>query len=89
MEGTSLGTQGRCVWCACCCGRVSIQPVLWNGWQEEGPEAEPWDGEDPLERGVKYDPVMTKDGFIHPREQPKKIVRPERCVIGEGGVFNW
>ena len=33
-----------------------------------------------------YDPVTTKDGFIHPREQPKKIVRFERCVIGEGGI---
>ena len=49
---------------------------LWKEGEEEeeGPEAEPWDGEDPLESGVKYDPVMTKDGFICPREQPKKIV---------------
>ena len=60
---------------------------LWKeGEEEEGPEAEPWDGEDPLESGVKYDPVTTKDGFICPREQPKKIVRFERCVIGEGGI---
>ena len=41
--------------------------------EEGGPEAEPWDGEDPLENGVKNDPaVMTKDGIIFPREQPKK-----------------
>ena len=58
---------------------------LWK----EGSEAEPWDGEDPLEIDVKYDLVMTQDGFICPREQPKKIVRPERCVIGEGGVCDW
>ena len=57
--------------------------------EEEGPEAEPWDGADPLESGVKYDPVTTKDGFIRPRQQPKKIVRPERRVIGEGGVWDW
>ena len=60
---------------------------LWKeGEEEEGPEAEHWDGEEPLESGVKYDPFITKDGFIRPREQPKKIVRPERCVIGESGV---
>ena len=57
---------------------------LWKEGEdeEEGPEVKPWDGEDPLESSVKYDPVMTKDGFIRPREQPKKIVRPDRCVIG-------
>ena len=63
---------------------------LWKEGEEEeeGPEVEPWDGENPLESGVKYDHAMTKDGFIHARKQPKKIVRPERCVIGEGGVCN-
>ena len=61
---------------------------LWKEGEgeKEGPKAELWDGEDPLESGVKYDLVMTKNGFICPREQPRKIVRPERCVIGEGGV---
>ena len=34
---------------------------LWKEGEEEeeGPEVEPWDG------GVKYDAVMTKDGFIY------------------------
>ena len=42
---------------------------LWKEGEEEeeGPEVEPWDGEDPMESGVKYDPVTTKDGFIRPR----------------------
>ena len=62
---------------------------LWKeGEEEEGPEVEPWDGEEPLESGVKYDHFITKDGFIRPREQPKEIVRPERCVIAESEC-NW
>ena len=46
---------------------------LWKEGEEEeeGPEAEPWDGDNPLVSGAKYDPVMTKDGFIRAREQPK------------------
>ena len=36
---------------------------LWKEGEEEGPETEPWGG------GVKYDPVMTKDGFIYPSIQ--------------------
>ena len=57
---------------------------LWKEGEEEGPEVEPWDGEDNSESGVKYDHVTSKDGFICPSEQPKKKVRLERCVIGEG-----
>ena len=36
-------------------------------WKEEGPKAEPWDG------GVKYDAVMTKDGFIYPSKEDSEI----------------
>ena len=42
---------------------------LWKEGEEEeeGPEAEPWDG------GVKYDAVMTKDGFIYPSKEDSEI----------------
>ena len=35
--------------------------------EEEGPEVEPWDG------GVKYDAVLTKDGFIYPSKEDSEI----------------
>ena len=52
---------------------------LWKEGEEEeeGPEVEPWDG------GVKYEAVMTKDGFTITNH------RSERSVIGEGGVCDW
>ena len=37
---------------------------LWKVEEEEGPEAEPWDGEDPMENGV----ICHDQGcFYHPR----------------------
>ena len=32
---------------------------------------------------MKYDPVMTKDGFICPRKDGETY---KRCVVGKGGV---
>ena len=60
---------------------------MWKGveGEEEGVEqgVGPWEDEDPLRSGVKYEPVMTKDGFIQPRKQPRKIVS-HQGVNGRG-----
>lgn len=63
--------------------KVTDTEVVWKEGEEEEEEqgVEPWEGEDPLSNGVKYDPVVTEDGFICPRKQPKKIVRWGGCGL--------
>ena len=46
--------------------------------EEEGSEAEPWGG------GVKYDAVMTKDGFIYPSKEDSETC--EKCDWGGWSV---
>lgn len=57
--------------------KVADTEVVWKEGEEE--EEEPWEAVDPLSNGVKYDPVVTNDGFIYPRKQPRKIVRWSGC----------
>ena len=52
--------------------KVADTEVVWKEGEEE--EEEPWEVVDPLSNGVKYDPVVTNDGFIYPRKQPRKII---------------